>query len=59
MLRTIRIETEENSMTATEWIEDWLKEFPDDEILVERLRKGGFGSNPRTDEEVKAFLEGT
>lgn len=46
-------------MTATEWIEDWLKEFPDDEILVERLRKGGFGSNPRTDEEVKAFLEGT
>ena len=27
-------------MTATEWIEEWLKEFPEDKELVECLRRG-------------------
>lgn len=40
-------------MTATEWIEEWLKEFPRDKLLVETLRRG------ETDEEIKSFLEGT
>lgn len=40
-------------MTATEWIEEWLKEFPRDKILVKEARKMG-----DTDEEVKDFLEG-
>ena len=26
-------------MTATEWIEEWLKEFPSDKALVETLRR--------------------
>ena len=41
-------------MTATEWIEEWLMEFPDDKTLVENARERG-----ETDEEVKDFLEGT
>ena len=41
-------------MTATEWIEEWLKEFPDDKTLVENARERG-----ETDEEIKDFLEGT
>ena len=41
-------------MTATEWIEEWLKEFPSDKALVENARKMG-----ETDEEIKDFLEGT
>lgn len=40
-------------MTATEWIEEWLQEFPSDKALVETLRRG------ETDEEIKDFLEGT
>lgn len=40
-------------MTATEWIEEWLKEFPSDKILAEEARERG-----DTDEEVKDFLEG-
>lgn len=40
-------------MTATEWIEEWLMEFPDDKILVENARKMG-----DTDEDIKDFLEG-
>lgn len=40
-------------MTATEWIEEWLMEFPDDKTLVENARERG-----ETDEEVKDFLEG-
>lgn len=40
-------------MTATEWIEEWLQEFPDDKILVENARERG-----ETDEEIKSFLEG-
>lgn len=28
-------------MTATEWIEEWLMEFPDDKTLVENARKMG------------------
>ena len=40
-------------MTATEWIEEWLKEFPSDKILVENARERG-----ETDEESKHFLEG-
>lgn len=40
-------------MTATEWIEEWLEEFPRDKILVENARERG-----DTDEEVKDFLEG-
>ena len=40
-------------MTATEWIEEWLKEFPSDKALVENARKSG-----ETDEEIKHFLEG-
>ena len=45
-------------ITATEWIEDWLKKFPEDNILVETLRRGGNGVPSKTDEEVKNFLEG-
>ena len=40
-------------MTATEWMEEWLKEFPSDKILVENARKMG-----DTDEDIKDFLEG-
>lgn len=40
-------------MTATEWIEEWLKEFPSTKILVENARERG-----ETDEEIKSFLEG-
>lgn len=40
-------------MTATEWIEEWLKEFPSTRTLVENARKMG-----DTDEEIKHFLEG-
>lgn len=40
-------------MTATEWIEEWLKEFPSDKILVENARERG-----ETDEDIKSFLEG-
>lgn len=40
-------------MTATEWIEEWLREFPRDKILVENARERG-----ETDEEIKDFLEG-
>ena len=40
-------------MTATEWIEEWLKEFPSDKTLVENARERG-----ETDEEIKDFLEG-
>ena len=28
-------------MTATEWIEEWLKEFPSDKALVENAREMG------------------
>lgn len=40
-------------MTATEWIEEWLMEFPDDKTLVENARERG-----ETDEDIKDFLEG-
>ena len=40
-------------MTATEWIEEWLKEFPSTNTLVENARERG-----ETDEEIKDFLEG-
>ena len=40
-------------MTATEWREEWLKEFPRDKILVKEARKMG-----DTDEDIKDFLEG-
>ena len=40
-------------MTATEWIEEWLKEFPSNKTLVENARERG-----ETDEEIKDFLEG-
>ena len=40
-------------MTATEWIEEWLKEFPSTKTLVENARKMG-----DTDEDIKDFLEG-
>ena len=39
--------------TATEWIEEWLKEFPYDEELIRRMRKRG-----ESDEDIKDFLEG-
>ena len=45
-------------MTETEWIEEWLKEFTEDKELVECLRRGEHGVPPRTDEDVKYFLEG-
>ena len=41
-------------MTATEWIEEWLQEFPSDKLLVKEARERG-----ETDEEIKDFLEGT
>ncbi|MBQ6431202.1 MAG: hypothetical protein IJJ99_04935 [Oscillospiraceae bacterium] len=40
-------------ITATEWINDWLGEFPEDKGLVDRCRNCG-----ETDEQIKAFLEG-
>ena len=40
-------------MTATEWIEEWLKEFPSTKTLMENARERG-----ETDEEVKDYLEG-
>lgn len=40
-------------MTATEWIEEWLKEFPDTKIIVDEARARG-----ESDEEIKYFLEG-
>lgn len=40
-------------MTATEWIQEWLKEFPYTESLVQMERQRG-----RTDEDIKDFLEG-
>ena len=41
-------------MTATEWIEEWLKEFPSNKALVENARERG-----ETGEEIKDFLEGS
>ena len=41
-------------MNATEWLEEWLKRFPDDRTLVEEARKRG-----ESDEDIKYFLEGT
>ena len=40
-------------MTATEWIEEWLKKFPEDSFLIDEMREDG---NP--DEQIKSFLEG-
>lgn len=40
-------------MSATEWIQEWLKEFPYDKGLVQRCRDLG-----DTDEQIKSFLEG-
>ncbi len=40
-------------MTATEWLEEWLKEFPEDNTLVANARKRG-----EPDEDIKHFLEG-
>ena len=39
--------------TATEWIEEFLKEAPDFAELVSRCRNRG-----ETDEDIKDFLEG-
>lgn len=39
-------------MTAAEWIQEWLKEFPRDKGLVERCKELG-----ETDEQIKSFLE--
>ncbi len=44
-------------MTATEWIAEWLTEFPEDRVLVENARRGGAGEPPMTDEDIKSFLE--
>ena len=44
---------EANGMTATELIEEFLKEAPDLTELVARMRKRGV-----TDEDIKDFLEG-
>lgn len=44
---------EADPMTATEWIEEWLKEFPSTKTLVENARERG-----ETDEDIKDFLEG-
>ena len=40
-------------MTATEWIEEWLKEFPDTKIIVDEAR-----ARKESYEEIKSFLEG-
>ena len=40
-------------MNATEWLEEWLKEFPDTKIIVDEMREDG-----KTDEQIKSFLEG-
>ena len=48
------MDREVRAVTATEWIEEGLREFPSDKILVENARKMG-----ETDEEIKHFLEGT
>lgn len=40
-------------MTATEWIAEWLTEFPEDQFLIDRMRARG-----EADEEIKSFLEG-
>ncbi len=40
-------------MKATEWLEEWLKEFPEDNFLVDEMREDG-----KTDEQIKSFLEG-
>lgn len=45
----------EKQQTATEWIEDWLKEFPYDKFMIDEMRTHG----KKTDEDIKAFLEGT
>lgn len=45
-------------MAATEWIEEWLREFPSTKELVATLRRGEHGVPPRTDEDIKDFLEG-
>lgn len=37
-------------MTATEWIEEWLKEFPSTKTLVENARERG--ENGRGDQEL-------
>ena len=37
-------------MTATEWIEEWLKEFPSDKALVENARE--MGENGRGSQEL-------
>lgn len=40
-------------MSATEWIQDWLKDGDEDDLfLVRRLRELGY-----TDESTKAFIE--
>ena len=49
-----RIRTEAIRMTATEWIEEWLKEFPDDKFLIEQRLRKDMG---KTDEDIKSFLE--
>lgn len=40
-------------MSATEWIQEWLREFPYTESLVLMERQRG-----KTDEDIKDFLEG-
>jgi len=42
------------NLTPSEWIAAFVKETPDYQELVDRCRKHG-----ETDEEIKAFLEGT
>lgn len=44
----------QSEMTATEWIEEWLRDgIPDDRFLVQRLQELRY-----TPERIKAFLEG-
>ena len=45
-------------MTATEWMEEWLKEFPSTKTLVETLRRGEHGVPQSADWEIKNILEG-
>ncbi len=40
-------------VTATEWLGEWLKKFPEDNFLVDEMREDG-----KTDEQIKSFLEG-
>ena len=40
-------------MTATEWIEEWLQEFPSDKLLVKEARERG-----ETAEEIQRSLQG-